>query len=243
MAKTLFYSGIIFCALLAASSISSLVNQTELEGILVTSAEGTFQGGLRLMFVLVMSVSIAALFIRMASLVAARNLFAALFATFSVACAAVALGSLAALQLRAIMISEEKSLASDASGGLQVTALYVFGWFLSLALFALRPYFRIQASRTLSLLVSLPLPVFAWYLLSRLQGVPGVFLTSRAAASLTYWALIAALFLAISIHCLRHRHLFIEVTNLRELLDRRIDPADTPRRRITFSGGGVAFDS
>jgi hypothetical protein len=43
------------------------------------------------------------------------------------------------------------------------------------------------------------------------------------------------LFFAIAVHCIRHRHMFIETTNLRELLDTRIDRSSPI--------GGVAFDS
>ena len=49
----------------------------------------------------------------------------------------------------------------------------------------------------------------------------------------------AILFVSIAIHSIRHRHLFLEMTNLRELLDSRVDPASRHGRPI----GGVAFDS
>ncbi|HVR40503.1 MAG TPA: hypothetical protein VMU84_15510 [Thermoanaerobaculia bacterium] len=44
--------------------------------------------------------------------------------------------------------------------------------------------------------------------------------------------MLAVLFFSIAVHCIRHRHLFLEMTNLRELLDSR-------SRTI----GHVAFDS
>ena len=46
----------------------------------------------------------------------------------------------------------------------------------------------------------------------------------------------AVLFFAIAVHCIRHRHMFIETTNLRELLDTRVDRSSRPI-------GSVAFDS
>jgi len=53
-------------------------------------------------------------------------------------------------------------------------------------------------------------------------------------------AVVSVLFFSIAVHCIRHRHLFLEMTNLRELLDGRFDPTNrAPRRPI----GGVAFDS
>jgi len=52
-------------------------------------------------------------------------------------------------------------------------------------------------------------------------------------ASLVFFAVVALLFFAIAVHCIRHRHMFLEMTNLRELLDGRA------HRGI----GGIAFDS
>jgi hypothetical protein len=54
-----------------------------------------------------------------------------------------------------------------------------------------------------------------------------------------YFSILAILFLSIGVHCIRHRYLFLEMTNLRELLDSRVDPTARPGRPI----GGVAFDS
>jgi len=112
----------------------------------------------------------------------------------------------------------------------------MLGWFVALSLLALRPYFRIQASRFLSALVFLPLPVFVLIVIQEL------FLTSSAAplpantpASKVFFGVVAMLFFAISVHCIRHRHLFIEPTNLRDLLEPRVDRAPRPI-------GGVAFD-
>ena len=116
-------------------------------------------------------------------------------------------------------------------------AFMMLGWFVALSLLALRPYFRIQASRFLSALVFLPLPVFVLIVIQEL------FLTSSAAplpantpASKVFFGVVAMLFFAISVHCIRHRHLFIEPTNLRDLLEPRVDRAPRPI-------GGVAFDS
>jgi len=51
-------------------------------------------------------------------------------------------------------------------------------------------------------------------------------------------------FVAIAFHSLRHRHLFLEITNLRELLDARVDPLSRPRpARALRLGNDVAFDS
>jgi hypothetical protein len=72
----------------------------------------------------------------------------------------------------------------------------------------------------------------------KLNGVAGA-LPAATPASLVYFAVVSVLFFSIAVHCIRHRHLFLEMTNLRELLDSRVDPAGRPGRPI----GGVAFDS
>ena len=45
------------------------------------------------------------------------------------------------------------------------------------------------------------------------------------------------LFFAIGVHCIRHRHMFLEMTNLRELLESRLDHG---KERVI---GRVAYDS
>jgi len=109
---------------------------------------------------------------------------------------------------------------------------------VALSFLALRPYFRIQASRFLSALVFFPLPLFM------LIVVQEVFVTASKAplpattpGSIVFFAAVAMLFFSIAVHCVRHRHMFIEMTNLRELLEPRIDPG---RGRAV---GRVAFDS
>jgi hypothetical protein len=61
-------------------------------------------------------------------------------------------------------------------------------------------------------------------------------LPSASPAALVFFGVVAVLFFAIAVHCIRHRHMFIETTNLRELLDTRIDRSSRPL-------GSVAFDS
>ena len=57
-------------------------------------------------------------------------------------------------------------------------------------------------------------------------------------ASIVFFAVVAMLFFSIAVHCVRHRHMFIEMTNLRELLEPRVDPG-----RGAKAVGRVAFDS
>jgi hypothetical protein len=118
--------------------------------------------------------------------------------------------------------------------------LMVLGFFVSLSILALRPYFSIQASRFLSALVFMPLPLFvmiaAQEMFLRTSAAP---LPDSSPASSVYFAVLALLFVSIAVHSIRHRHLFLEMTNLRELLDSRVDPTSRQGRPI----GGVAFDS
>jgi hypothetical protein len=104
---------------------------------------------------------------------------------------------------------------------------------------SLRPYFSIQASRFLSALVFFPLPLFLMVLAQEMfvTASPAP-LPAATPASGVFFGVIGLLFLSIAVHCIRHRHLFLEVSNLRELLDSRVDPG--PR---TGRIGGVAFDS
>lgn len=247
MPKSLFYAGVIFCALFAllvASGVMQAGSTPGLDGLLYDSAAGELSGPASpavMIAILLMMVPVAAILLRMASLVAARNLFAAFFGIFSVSCSALTLGYLAALQFRIGMVVRASTDAVSRIQPLvesQIAGTWSFGWFLSLALLALRPYFRIQASRTLSALVFLPAPVFLWSLAGAAGQVPG----TTSSTMMLYWSLLAAIFLAIAVHCMRHRHLFIEVTNLRELLDTRVVPPLGDRRRLSFDSG-VAFDS
>lgn len=247
MPKSLFYAGVIFCALFAlfvASGVIQSETSPGLEGLLYDSAAietAAPASPAAMIAILLMMIPVASILLRMASLVAARNLFAAFFGIFSVSCAALALGYLAALQFRIGMLLRASSDVIARIQPLiesQVVGTWSFGWFLSLALLSLRPYFRIQASRTLSALVFLPAPVFLW----ALAGTAGQTQGTTSATMMLYWSLLAAIFLAIAVHCMRHRHLFIEVTNLRELLDTRVVPPLGDRRRLSFDDG-VAFDS
>lgn len=246
MPKSLFYAGVIFCALFAllvASGVIQSGTTPGLDGLLYDPAASELApvSPSVMIAVLLMMIPVASILLRMASLVAARNLFAAFFGIFSVSCAALALGYFAALQFRIGTLIRTSSEAITRIQPLlesQVAVTWSFGWFLSLALLSLRPYFRIQASRTLSALVFLPAPVFLW----ALMGTAGQVAGTTSSTMMLYWSLLAAIFLAISVHCMRHRHLFIEVTNLRELLDTRVVPPLGDRRRLSFDGG-VAFDS
>jgi hypothetical protein len=88
--------------------------------------------------------------------------------------------------------------------------------------------------------VFFPLPVFVLVLAQEMFVRPSPApLPVSTPASQVFFAVLTVLFVSVAVHCIRHRHLFLEMTNLRELLDSRIDPTARPGRPI----GGVAFDS
>lgn len=245
MPKPLFYAGVVVCGLLALCSASQFARAVPLSAVITGAAPSTATAGsvFLLLLIVFMLVPVAALFLRMAALLAARNLFGAIFATFSIACTAAAFTFVASLHLRVLYLL--RSGFEPLTVPLRQTELasyYAFGWFLSVTLLSLRPYFKFQASRALTVLLCLPLPVFAWFMAGDLQlFAANASLRSLAAASLVYWILLSTLFFAISAHCLRHRHMFIEITNLRQLLDSPLDPAQSAARRLSY--GGIAFDS
>jgi len=204
MPKVLFYAGTAFCFLAALIS----------GGLTFVTMPPIASEWWAVAFSLLAGLAIAALFLRMAALLAARNLFAALMAVLFVAASTASLAGLLLLQWR-IATAHDVRLAE-----LDVAALMALGFFVSLTFLSLRPYFSIQASRFLSVLVLLPLPLFLLVLARELFAPP-------------FFVVVGLVFFAIAVHCIRHRHLFLEMTNLRELLE----PRD--HRGI----GGVAFDS
>ncbi|HJQ40432.1 MAG TPA: hypothetical protein VKB93_25075 [Thermoanaerobaculia bacterium] len=191
MPKLLFYAGTAFCFFVALIS-----------GALVGFDMPQFaRGWWGIAVALLAGLAIAALFLRMAALLAARNLFAALMAVLFVAAAMASLAGVLLLQWRG---------TAGHLAELRLAALMALGFFLSLTLLSLRPYFNIQASSFLSVIVLLPLPLFLAVLAEERLGS-------------VYFGAVALIFFSIAVHCIRHRHLFLEMTNLRELLDPRGD--------------------
>lgn len=245
MPKVLFYAGTAFCFFLALVSAAELPHELQSGNIAFGALHAvalnvTPAAAWAIVVALIAGSAAAGIFIRMASLLAPRNLFGAFLALFSVGGALTALVWLMLLESRMLLLSR-RGTAPGSLGDVHFVAIMTLGYFLSLALLALRPYFRIQASRALSALVFFPMPLFLLMLLQELftPGVVGP-MPAPSPASHVYFAVLAILFFAIAVHCIRHRHLFIEMTNLRELLDPRVDPGTRgPRRPI----GGVAFDS
>lgn len=233
MPKLLFYPGTVFCLFLALMSAGAVGRHLGGSAMSFAAIPVSTAPVLAILTALVAGIAVALLFLRMASLLAARNLFAALVAVLAISGGTAALVAVLFLQWR--MHGGAPQLAE-----VHFAAFMVFAFFLSLTLLSLRPYFSIQASRFLSALVFFPLPLFGVILSQEMlvKGSPAP-LPLPTPASGVFYSVAAVLFFSIGVHCIRHRHLFLEMTNLRELLDSRIDPASRDGRPI----GGVAFDS
>jgi hypothetical protein len=248
MPKLLFYTGTAFCLFLALCSAAAVLQQVE-SGHTVFIAVGTLAAPVSasaawaIFVALVASIAAAAIFIRMAALVAARNLFAAFVAIFSVVASVTSMVWILMLQSRMVILM--RSGVRDASlrslGEMHLASAMMLGYFVSLMLLALRPYFRIQSSRILAILVFLPLPLMLLIVAQEMfvTASPAPF-PSTSPALVVFFAVMSVLFFGIAMHSVRHRYLFLEMTNLRELLDSRIDPAARASHRAI---GGVAFDS
>jgi len=234
MPKALFYTGTAFCLFLALTSAAEAARGLTRGGLVFAGLPAGPYAAWAIVAALLSGLAIAGLFLRMAALLAARNLFAAFVALLSVTAATAALAGVLFLQWR-----------MNQTGGphldeVRFAGLMSLGFFVSLSILSLRPYFSIQASRFLSALVFFPLPLFALIvsqeMFLRTSSAP---LPAVSPASRVFFAVLAVLFVSIAVHSIRHRHLFLEMTNLRELLDSRVDPGSRHGRPI----GGVAFDS
>jgi len=246
MPKSLFYLAVIFlllgAVLLGGAVIDRGVTGEWLEVASVQLLRGSTTTGV--VAVMLLSIPVAAFFLRMASLVAPRNLFASLFAIFATCSAAVSAGLFAALDFRAALLERQAALTAaqfdtlDMLLELRLATLWALGFFLATVFLSTRPYFKIQG-RALAMMAALPLPVFFLILLNRFVVPEGPSMAVTFATALLL-LLFATLFAAIAVHGLRHRHLFIEVTNLRELLDVRVDPAaEKHPPRIPLGGNSV----
>lgn len=234
MPKILFYAGTVFCLFLALASAGETARELR-DGVFgFVALPDVRSAPVAIGIAFLSGLAIAALFLRMAALLAARNLFAAFVAVLAVTGATAALVGVLIVQLRV-----------TADAGVQLAevhfaALLLLGFFVSLSLLSLRPYFSIQASRFLSALVFFPMPLFAIIVAQEMfVAASPAPLPVSTPASRVFFAVLALLFFSIAVHCIRHRHLFLEMTNLRELLDSRVDPSARHGRPL----GGVAFDS
>jgi hypothetical protein len=233
MPKILFYAGTAVCFFLALVSAGEAAHELREGELAFVALPESPRAALSILAALAAGLAIGALFLRMAALLAARNLFAAFVAVVAVTGATATLVAVLLVQWRVV------TLGGQQLAEVHFAALMGFGFFVSLSLLTLRPYFSIQASRFLSALVFLPLPLFLLMLAQEMFVASPAPLPLATQASNVFFAVLSLLFFSIAVHCIRHRHLFLEMTNLRELLDARVDPSPRQRRPI----GGVAFDS
>ncbi|HYI09878.1 MAG TPA: hypothetical protein VEK57_12510 [Thermoanaerobaculia bacterium] len=235
MPKILFYTGTAFCLFLALVSVGEVARELRDGGLAFIALPGSANPAAAIGAAFLAGLAIAALFLRMAALLAARNLFAAFVAVVAVTGATATLAAVLVVQWRVT------SVAGAQLYEIHFAALMLFGFFVSLSLLSLRPYFSIQASRFLSAMVFFPLPLFAMIVAQEMfVAASPAPLPVSTPASRVYFSVLALLFFSIAVHCIRHRHLFLEMTNLRELLDSRVDPSRSHGSRPI---GGVAFDS
>jgi hypothetical protein len=176
--------------------------------------------------VLLFSIPAGALFVRIASLLAVRNLFNAFLALAALVSTLITVALLAIGSLRLSVIAE--SLRSSEGEAMAATLLeshlvhyYALGMFLSLLLISMRPWFRIQANAILSGSMLLPAVLYAWILVEEhfLAPVATMSAAFRSAPSFAFFIIVGGIFAGLAIHCLLHRHLFVEVTNLREIIE------------------------
>lgn len=243
MPKPLFYLGTAFClflALTAAATVGHELESGSMAFVAVHSGgvQAVARSGWAILVALIAGVAVAAILVRMATLLAARNLFGGFLALSAIGAAVVSLAWVLLLQARMLMLVRRQTVSTGLNE-MHFVALMMLGYFVAFTFLALRPYFRVQASRLLSALVFFPLPLFALILVQELfvAKASGP-LPASSPASAVFFAAVSLLFFAIAVHCIRHRHMFLELTSLRELLDSRVDPRTTGRPI-----GGVAFDS
>ena len=247
MPKALFYAGTFFTLFLALTSATESARQLQSGAVSFVALRGTsIPGGTAAILTLVVAgiiaVTVGSILLRMASLLAARNLFAAIAALAAISSALTTALALLTLEFRMTLVHAPALLRPLSE--IHLVGYLLLGALFSLALMTLHPYFRIQASRVLAILVFVPLPlVLSVSFQEAFIGTSSSPLPAASPASFIFFAVAAVLFFAVSVHCIRHRHLFIEVTNLRELLDPRVDPRLSPGGRPVGLNGDVAFDS
>jgi hypothetical protein len=243
----LFYLGVVFSMLAALLLVGTVVDRGMTGDWLEVSSVHLLRGATTtgVLVVMLLSIPVAGFFLRMASLIAPRNLFAAFFSIFATCSAAVSAGFYAALDFRSSLLAGARGLTAaqadtlDMMLELRLTTLWAVGFFLATMFLSTRPYFRLQG-RVLAVAVSIPLPVFFLTLIWR-YGAPAALGGISVVLTGTLLALFAFLFVAVAVHGLRHRHLFIEMTNLRELLDVRSELDQRPAREFPF-GRGIAYE-
>ncbi|HEX3071624.1 MAG TPA: hypothetical protein VHX14_23885, partial [Thermoanaerobaculia bacterium] len=137
MPKFFFYAGTAFCLFLALCAAAGLMSQAEggpmvfaaLRGAVVS---GTNAAAWAILVALIAGVATSAILIRMAALLAARNVFGALFALLATTASVIALVWTLLLQARMLMMVRH-GLGYAELAPLHFAALMMLGCLVSLA--------------------------------------------------------------------------------------------------------------
>lgn len=216
MPRILFYIGVVFSiaiALMLVATVGEQLFNGELLRYDRTVAHGlASHGSSEIVLVVLMAIPVCALYLRIASLIAVRNLFAAVLAVSAISCALLSGLFLFSLKIeREVLAGVQGNLIGV---NLSVVAGHLAAIFVSLTFVTLLPYFVIH-NRTLTGVLSLPA---ALYLLVLAEKFAHRSAFGEALASSGFLLSMAAAAASIAIHSLRHRHPFLEVTSLRDLL-------------------------
>src|SRR5438128_1004496 len=141
MPKFLFYVGTGFCLFLALSAVAGFAAQLDGGAIAFVALKGGSIGGggtaaWSILVALLAGMAVAAILVRMAALLAARNLFGAFVALLSTTAAMLTLTWTLLLQSRMIML-ERQRVGWDGVGQLHFVAVLMLGCFVSLTFLAL----------------------------------------------------------------------------------------------------------
>src|SRR5712691_7629702 len=150
MPYPLFYIGTAFCVFLALCAAATVAQQVQGGPVTFIAVRGTAMSSgataWAIVVALLAAVAVAAILIRMAALLAARNLFGAFLAGASVCAAVLSLAWVVLLQVRMLSLAKRRISVAGISE-MHFAAILMLGYFVALSFLALRPYFRVQASR------------------------------------------------------------------------------------------------
>lgn len=247
MPRSVFYGSVV------ASLLAAMLGLTHAGAYFIRGAGAA--GGPRsaialvtIVMLLATIIGVAAILLRMASLLAARNLFSAFLAGCSTTAAVLFAGLAVVTHDRSLTQPFATTPSADAATAwlsalqqVHAGAVWASGMFLMVTLLALLPYFRLHA-RLLAPMIGFPVVFFLVAVAAEIFTAPVPALVPAASASAALFVLAGSAFLlAVAVHAALHRHQFIEVTNLRMLFDSRIDPLGGRPRRFPI-GRHVAFE-
>src|SRR5438105_4101609 len=117
MPKPLFYLGTAFCLFLALSAASTVGRELESGSMGFVAVHGSgiqaaARSGWLILVALLAGLAVAAILVRMATLLAARNLFGGFLALSAIMAAVVSLAWLLMLQARMLMLVRRQALSA-----------------------------------------------------------------------------------------------------------------------------------